>query len=131
MTTPAGDIAAFFDQESLGTLGASAQWGIFYGTEPAISHDTVTIYDTGGTQSAIWNDMAEPTVQIRVKAKDYDAGYTKIAECRDLLVKAHGFTINGYYYASAWLISDAAKIGRDDANKDIFVVNIGLLREPA
>lgn len=129
MTTPAEDIATYLSSNGAGTLAATVGWGIFYSTEPAHTNNLITIYDTGGSDWATWNDMTSPTIQIRVKGRGYSTAFSKAAQCRDLIMKARGFTIGDYRYGGFSMISDVAKIGRDDKDKDIFTVNIQLMRD--
>ncbi len=104
----------------------------FVGTEPELptAELTVTAYDTGGAATENWAGYQDPTIQIRVRAVSYVAGYSKAEQIRDALVTPHGFIFNDWYYSGFWLISDVAHIGRDDRNRELFTVNFRLMREP-
>lgn len=118
------DVAAYLTSLGQGT--------IYVGNEPANkSALTVTIYDTGGPIGESWAGYQDPTIQIRARALSYPTGYDKLVSIRDALILPRGFTYGGWHYTGFWLISDVAKIGRDDTNRELFTLNLRLMREPS
>lgn len=122
------NVAQYLESEGLGTLATD----LFYGTEPADATAalTVTVYDTGGAATESFEGYQDPTIQIRCRALGYQTGYAKLEAIRDALVSVYGFNYGDWHYTGFWLISDIAKIGRDDRNRELFTLNLRLMREP-
>lgn len=108
---------------------SSEAWRGFVGTEPTDPDNCVTVYDTGGAQATADVPLYDPTIQIRVRARNYGAGYSKALELRDALTGPTGFLLDGWHYAGFWIVSDVAKIGRDDNNRELFTVNFRAMRQ--
>lgn len=124
----ARDICLFIQSEGFATLGTD----MFLGNEPEAQNDalTLTVYDTGGEQGESYVGYQNPTIQIRCRAVVYTTGYAKLVQIRDRLLQTYGFDYSGWHYTGFWLISDIAKIGSDDQNREIFTINFRLMREP-
>lgn len=131
MRTPAHDTALFLaGQAGFGAFGGSTGWSVYVGREPLTPVDVVTCYDTGGAPGPLI-DLRTPTVQVRVRSDDYDAGWQKANEAYAALV---GVTKQAVTDASilAWAPSgEVTYIGRDDKDRPLFTVNFEMLRDGA
>lgn len=124
------EIAGYLEGEGVGTLGGTAPWSIYVGTEPTKPDSVVTIYDTGGTPGNPDGPHYDQTFQVRVRTHDYLAGYRKAAQIRGILILPTARTIGDWHYTGIWLTTDIMKIGQDDNNRTLFTVNFRLMREP-
>ena len=130
MGSVAVDIAAHLENESLGVVGSESQWGIYIGKEPPAPNDCITVYDTGGAEGNPDGPIYRPTIQVRVRSHDYSNGYNKAEAIRDALILPTAFVLNDRLFVGAWLISDVAKIGTDENDRELFTVNFRLMLEP-
>lgn len=121
MNSPALDIANFLELEAV-------EVPCYVNEEPASPNDCVTIYDTGGSDPLVIDDVYSPTVQVRVRNLDSQAAYAKQYEIRDLLVAAKHTIINSNDYISMFLQGDIISIGRDENNRYILTSNYRLMR---
>lgn len=120
--SPAMDIAALIRDSESG-------WTVYEGNEAPSPDNAVTVYDTGGGQANADGPLYDPTIQVRVRSLSYATGYTKALAIRDLLMIRTARIIGSWHYTGFWLISDVAKIGRDDIDRELFTVNFRLMRE--
>ena len=121
MNSPALDIANFLEGVPVETL-------IYVNEEPAIPNDCVTIYDTGGSDPMVVDDVYSPTIQVRVRNLDSQAAYAKQYQIRDILVAAKNQIINAVDYVAMWQQGDIISIGRDENNRYILTSNYRLMR---
>ena len=121
MNSPALDIANFLELESVEAL-------VYVNEEPASPNDCVTIYDTGGSDPMVVDDVYSPTIQVRVRNLDSQLAYAKQYEIRDILVAAKNQIINSVDYVSMWLQGDVISIGRDENSRYILTSNYKLMR---
>lgn len=121
MNSPALDIATFLESESVETT-------IYVNEEPAAPNDCVTIYDTGGADPMVVDDVYSPTIQVRVRNLDSQAAYAKQYQIRDILVVAQNQIINLTDYIAMWQQGDIISIGRDENNRYILTSNYRLMR---
>lgn len=112
-------------------LQSHEMWPVFVGTRPPDPSNAVTVYDTGGNQANADVPLYDPTIQISVRSVEYFAGYDKASEIRDALILPTSCTLSGWFYTGFWLISDVAKIGRDDNNRELFTFNLRAMRQRA
>lgn len=126
----AADLAAYIVSLGGWTLGGSGDWAVYVGEEPATPDNVVTFYDTGGAFANPEGQFQNPTIQIRVRSRDYLAGYTKAAALRDLLILPRDFIFGDWHYSGVVLTTDVAKIGKGPNNCNLFTVNFRLGREP-
>lgn len=122
-SSPADDIAA--------SILAGAGITAYVGTEPPEPDTCVTLYDTGGDGELAYRGYENPTVQVRVRSFDYAAGYALAVQIRDMLVTERRIVTAEYVYSGFWLVSDVAKIGRDDKNRELFTFNLRIHRGTA
>lgn len=130
MSSAADDIADFLEDDGVGTVAGAGQWGIYVGKEPVKPDDCITVYDTGGNPDNADGPFYQPTVQIRVRSTSYALGYAKASEARDKMIIPKSRQGVEWEYTGFWLISDVAKIGTDDSDRELFTVNLRLMREP-
>lgn len=124
----AEDVAEYLQSKSLGTLGTD----LFYGNEPE-DRDlvlTTTLYDTGGSPGESYEGYQDPFIQVRIRATDYNTGYARGEAIKVQTIERHAFDYGGWHYTGFWLVSDIAKIGRDEHRREIFTLNLRLMREP-
>lgn len=122
------NVAQYLDSLDLATFGSD----MFVGSEPPLPAQllTVTLYDTGGETLDTWAGYDTPTIQIRCRAVSYLDGYNKLRAIRDALILPTEFIFGDWFYTGFWIISDIAKIGNDDRNRELFTLNLRLMREP-
>lgn len=121
MNSPALDIANFLELESVELL-------IFVNEEPASPNDCVTVYDTGGADPMVVDDVYSPTIQVRVRNLDSQLAYAKQYQIRDILVAVSNQIINAIDYVAMWQQGDIISIGRDENNRFILTSNYRLMR---
>lgn len=112
-------------------LNSNDGWQCFVGTRPPEPNNAVTVYDTGGTQANADGPLYDSTIQVSVRAVEYFPGYSLAMAIRDALMIPTAREIDGWHYTGFWLISDVAKIGRDDNNRELFTVNFRTMRQRA
>lgn len=130
MASPADDVAAHLVANGIGALGGTADWAVYVGSEPAKPDNCITIYDTGGSHANADAQLEDPIIQIRARGRNYADVYAKLADAKALLLIPTGRTIGAYYYSGFWLTADIAKIGRDNDNRELLVVNFRAMRQP-
>jgi len=121
MNSPAYDIAVFLEP-------LISEAVVFANEEPASPNDCVTVYDTGGSDPMVVDDVYSPTIQIRVRNLDSQAAYAKQYQIRDILVAAKNQIINSVDYVAMWQQGDIISIGRDENNRYILTSNYRLMR---
>lgn len=131
--SPAHDLARYLVSQGVGALGGTAQWAISIAAEAEVPDDVVTLYDTGGLEPDTDElDLTRPSVQVRVRSKDYPGAYSKQLAIRDLLTLPNRITVSG---GSVFLLvamsSDIMSIGRDDNGRHVLTANYRTVREGA
>lgn len=124
MNSLARDVALFLDAESVGAFPpASSGWAISVAQEPASPDDAITVYDTGGLEPDTDElDVFRPTIQVRVRSRDYEGARAKHEVIRELLIMQQPLVLA----TSSVLVSassEIAGIGRDDNNRHILTAN--------
>ncbi len=131
MKTPAHETATYLTAQGVtAAVGGSAQWSAYIGREPLTPDDVVTCYDTGGPVGPLI-DLRRPSVQVRVRSDDYDAGWQKINEAHETLVAATRTAVTDGFVLGWFASSDVTFIGRDDMDRPIFTANFEMLRDGA
>lgn len=126
MISPAYDLALFL--QGLPEFGPT----IYVSREPATPDDVTTIYDTGGPASGTIDiDLRSPTIQIRVRGRDYNDAYAR----QEAIYKALGvdrtsFETANARYIGCWLTSEIISIGRDDNDRFLLTANYQIERQP-
>lgn len=128
--SPAHDIAVWLGDNGHGTFAGNSGWAISVGTEPAKPESCITLYDTGGGVDQPDAQFDDPTMQIRVRHKDYETGYEKIFSVTRALTLPTALETTDYHYSGFNVFTDIAMIGKDDNDRCIFTANLRLMREP-
>lgn len=121
MNSPAFDIAVFLEP-------LISEAVVFVNEEPASPNDCVTVYDTGGADPMVVDDVYSPAIQVRVRNLDSQLAYAKQYQIRDILVAAKNQIINSVDYVAMWQQGDIISIGRDENNRYILTSNYRLMR---
>lgn len=128
MNCPARDIVTLLESSpfGLGTFGQT----LFVSREPTSPDDCVTVYDTGGFPPDVVANYQRPTVQVRVRNKSYESGWSAINGIRDALHGLHQEVISGTRYIAIWATGEPACIGYDESNRALFTINFRIHRTP-
>jgi hypothetical protein len=124
--SPAHDLAIYLASQGVGTFPGS----IAVNAEPADPSDVVTIYDTGGLGPDTDElDLMRPTIQVRVRSADHEAGYATQERIRDLLMLPGRVVTQDSAFVIITPTSDVASLGRDDNNRHLTTLNYSAIRE--
>lgn len=135
MDAPSIDIVAILTDESSidsnADLGLTFAVNLFVGREPTKPDLCVTIFDTHGLPTGMSLDSVgfdHPSVQIRVRAKDYQTGWALIEGIKSSLHGRANETWNGTYYSVIYCTSGPALLDWDDNGRCRFIVNFNINR---
>jgi minor capsid protein len=142
MNSPAVELAQFLDSEGIvDDFGGDGPFSVHVSREPDQPDDVVTLYDTGGGDPASLDgiELRRPTIQVRVRARDYEAAYEQQAAIFEKLAQPHAVddgeplerTIGSARYLSVNLIADILSLGRDENDRHRLVANYQIERQPA
>lgn len=130
MNSPARDALDYAVAQGLLTLGATSGWGGYAHIEPATPDTVATFYDTGSFGTADYDvNIYRPTINIRVRANDYNDAYDKAYALMNEFISVNEFTVNSQRYFRADVISEPSFIGRDDNDRNIVTINLNLMRQ--
>lgn len=134
MVSPADATAGIIASLGLGSRlegGTSDPWPISVAVEPDVPVQVVTVYDNGGPGlDTDDQDMAEPSVQVRVRCQNYRDGYAKAADIRSRLVAFPGATVGVLQIIAYSAESDVLPIGQDDSSDAfLFTINLRVLTQ--
>lgn len=115
------------------SLGLTIKTNLFVGKEPTRPDDTVTIYDSYGYPPQLtMNAQAEPyyypSIQIRVRNRDYRTGYDL---AHKIMVSLHGranTTWGDTLYTVIYSTSGVALLDWEDTGLCRFIINFDLQR---
>jgi len=125
MSTPAYDIAQIIgDLSTMPTYGT----GLYVSSEPLVPDDTITIFDTGGFPPDVASNYQRPTVQVRVRNRNYISGYAILSEIKDLLHGSNSFEEGGYIYTGIWAMGDIIPLGYDSNGRALLTLNFRIHR---
>lgn len=130
--SPAGLIAKFLSDNSIGTLHANWSTGYAISTafEPSEPANCVTVYDTEGGNYLPDSGYYEDRIQVRVRSKGYQDGHDKMVSIFNLLEKDNVcITVNAVSIVGVFSTSSIFPLGRDDNDLFLFTQNFKLLRE--
>ena len=119
------DLATHLQAQGVGTVSVD----IFKGQLPDQPDNCVALFEYGGEGMPLHWSGEFPSVQVRVRNKSYSTGRAKIEA---VVTALHGLTehIAG---ATRYLLLQAkqspASIGRDQNNRQEFVVNFSVIKE--
>ena len=130
MNAPSVDIADMIVADS--SIALTLGTNLFIGIEPTNPDNVVTITDGPGWSPQLTYTKGEnyyyPTVQIRVRNRDYRTAY-ELAQ--DIMVLLHGRsheTWNGTYYSVIKALGEPALLSWDDNRLVRFVINFDIQR---
>jgi hypothetical protein len=115
------------------SLGLTVAGNLFVGKEPTGPDNVVTIYDTYGfpnqlTLAGKGEDYYYPTIQIRVRNRDYRTAYNL---AHDIMVSLHGRaqeTWNDTLYSKIANTNGVSLLDWDDNGLVRFIVNFEIQR---
>ena len=130
MNAPSVDIAAILESES--ELGLTFATDLFVGKEPSTPQDCVTVFDTPGQPNQLTLQQGEdyfyPSIQIRVRNKDYVTGWELARDIASQLhARAHE-TWNGTLYTLIQCMGEPVLLDWDENNRCRFIINFNLQR---
>jgi hypothetical protein len=108
---------------------------LFINSEPSKPINCVTIYDTSGFPPYLGlageTGYEYPSVQVRIRNQDSQAGWVLAEGIKNSLHGRHGQVWNGTLYSSIACSSGPALLDKDDNGNFIFYVNFNLQRRVA
>lgn len=128
MNAPSEDIKDMLLAESIELTLAQ---NLFIGREKTDPDDIVIIYDTFGGMPDLTMDQEtyeRPSVQIKVRSRDYSEGWTLINQ---IYLSLHGRaheTWNGTIYELIRAVNSPAHFDWDERGRARFIVNFNLQR---
>ena len=99
---------------------------LFIGHQPESPDEVVAIYATGGVEPDRYLPTADPTIQLIVRASDYETGHDRAQEIADALHRLTNQTLGDFYIYYSFLLGEPAHIGRDKRDRDEFTINLHL-----
>ena len=132
MNIPSDDIKAMLVADTaLGLVFAS---NLFTGNEPANPANCVTIFDTYGSPpdlNLVNQGYERPSVQIRVRNKQYQTGLNLAYNIKNLLHGLSQQTWNGTLYTVIYCSSGPALLDWDENGNARFIINFNMQRRTA
>lgn len=116
------DIADYLTTQTDLELGTS----LYLSHQPESPDEVVAIYDTGGVEPDHYLPTAEPTIQILVRAGDYQTAHDRAHELAGILHRLTNQTIGDYYVYYIFLLGEPTHLGRDKRNRDEYTLNLHL-----
>lgn len=130
--SPADDLARYIAGLGLGIFGNSNQnaWAVSVAREPIEPANCITFYDTGGVGADTDElDLYRPSIQVRVRSRDYMEGCNKQQQIRLALHAIAGATINGKRYVGVTNETDINHIGMSENNMFLTTINYQVIHE--
>lgn len=128
------DIVGLLEAANVGTfgsaLGTSSGWAIFVGSEPDKPDDCITLYDTAGDPPNPKWLLDYPRFLVRVRSHDYQQGFAKAEELKDVLLGLPSQDIGTIRYDGIWVVTDTQFLQADQQGRSIFVNTWRTIREP-
>ena len=132
MNSPAHDLALKLDAEYVGVFGSASGWSLAVSTEPDAPVTTITLYDTGGqAPDTDEQDLARPTVQVRVRSESYTDAYSKHMEVRSVFAAISGEQIEGHVYVFVLPETEVVHIGNNENDQVLLTCNYRVMRYEA
>jgi len=118
--------------ESVSSLGLTFATDLFVGREPVDPDNCVTIFDTPGSPPQLTYTKGEsyeyPSIQIRVRNRNYNAGWDLINDIKFYLHGRGHETWNGTYYSLIAASDSPALLDYDENNRARFICNFNIQR---
>ena len=119
---PSEDIKDVLDTSS-NDLGLAFGTDLFIASLPPEPDNCVCIFDYPGEAQEQFGHE-KPSVQIKVRNRDYQTGYALCRDIKYLLHDEHNNTvINGTRYIRIFCITDIFPLGQDEKNRYLFSIN--------
>jgi hypothetical protein len=122
------DVKDILTESAAGALGLVFGTNLFIGTEPPEPDAAVTLYDTGGHDPDIQNDLYQPTLQVKGRGGNYLAAYATMRAVMAYLTAERNITVGGTRYLAFWPVGDINALGRDEKNRALFTLNFRTMR---
>lgn len=135
--SPAEEVARYLADNAIGTLAASAGWGVFFSRMPDEPDTAICCIDSGGSGPLVYDEeIREPSIEIRIRGTDPEANHDKAEEIFALLCETGGIpgparTIGDGLYFSFWMDSDFIDLGRDENERHRVTSNYRCNRQPS
>jgi hypothetical protein len=113
------DIATYLQTAGVGTVGTD----IFCAYMPDTVDTGVVVLDTGGVMPDPDLPTKRPTLQIFIRAADYETGKTKLDLVRSTLHRLSGTTVGSTFIMYCLAQSEGGHIGRNERGLDEFSMN--------
>jgi hypothetical protein len=131
MNSAAVDVADMLVADT--TIGLTIATNLFVGKEPTKPDNVVTIYDSYGYPPQLTFDPQNeryeyPTIQVRVRNRDYRTGYNLAHKILDSLHGRAQQSCNGTLYTVIYSTSGVALMDWEDTGLCRFLVNFNLQR---
>ncbi len=123
MISAAHDIALF--------LEAAGITPVYVSREPPTPDEVVTVYETpaGGQVELIREGQLErPGLQVRVRTRDYDAGYALHLAIRAIICETSEFRTTNTRYYCPQATTTVLYLGRDDNDRFLLTANFSFYR---
>lgn len=133
MAAPTINIKDLLVTNSVGTFASQVGWGIYIGKEPDKPDSVITLYDSGGENADPKWLLDFPHVQVRVRGSkgDYSGAYTKIKQCKDVLLGCPSLDLNGDRLVSFTSLGEINFLSYDQNERPLFTYNLRLIVQPA
>ncbi len=129
------DIGDLLSTGGIGTVGSTADYGIYLGVMPNAPDKVVSINETGGvapyrrmTDTAGEVAAERPRVQVIVRSTLYSTGRQKANDAWKLLESLPERTINSTRYLYAESVQSPFLIGRDENDRVMIGFNVDIVK---
>lgn len=134
------DIATHLQDDSIGTIGSTSDWGIYENSMPSSPDKCIAVFAYGGSPPDLSWDGEYPSVQVRVRggahrtddateravhATTYDKAYAVMKSLHETVRTTINSTV--YYWIAAK--HSPMSLGRDSKGRDIYVINFDVVKE--
>lgn len=132
MHTPAAIIVQYLiDREQVTRPESHQDWPVYYASLPDKPDRVVVVYDTGGRLDGRIQRTREtvihPAFQVRLRCRDYTAGFLKISALRTALDQILNTLVEfedvTYLIKSATQTTPIMVMGQDENRRDNFTLN--------
>lgn len=139
-TVTTTDIATHLQDDSVGTIGSTDDWGIYENSMPSSPDKCIAVFVYGGAPPDVDWDGEYPSVQVRIRGDSHRTDsstdravhattYAKAYAVMQSLHKTLRTTINGVLYYWIAAKHSPASLGRDSKGRDLFVINFDVIKE--
>lgn len=127
MNSPAHDLVLYLVSQGVGAFGGEGDWSLHVSGEPATPENVITLYDTaGGDLDTDEQDVWQPSIQVRVRGKNYNAAYQKQVVIQKLLTRPGLDPVidaETSRFTGVMMTSDVLSLGRDENKLYLLTAN--------